>query len=274
MEALYQPFPMQDSERGQIWRYAPMYRRPRHFHAEPELNLVCAGTGTFGFGDRRLVVSAGDLLCWPPGQDHELIDASLDFDLFVIGVTPTFLERVLGPRASILTRASRIRLPFEELRRLSQVCAAPLARQDPGVIERRLGDVWRDAERWQERGFEAHTLTRRSLETLLLEPTAARAEIARATRSDPSDVSRYFRRDMGITLTTYRTRLRLLRFIELVDAGAPNLLSAASSAGFGSYSQCHRAFSGVLGCSPRVFFGGALRHSMSERFEPSITSDA
>lgn len=47
-EALYQPFPMAGAARGPIWRYAPRYRGARHFHGEPELNLVLAGSGIFG----------------------------------------------------------------------------------------------------------------------------------------------------------------------------------------------------------------------------------
>ena len=59
---------------------------------------------------------------------------------------------------------------------------------------------------------------------------------------------------MGTTLTEYRTRLRLIRLIERVDSGS-NMLLAALEAGFGSYSQCHRAFTRVFGCTPRRFFG-------------------
>jgi AraC-like DNA-binding protein len=72
---------------------------------------------------------------------------------------------------------------------------------------------------------------------------------------------------MGTTLTDYRTRLRLLRLIERVDAGS-SLLAAALEAGFGSYSQCHRAFTRVFGCTPRRFFGSELRGAMIGAFAP------
>jgi hypothetical protein len=39
---------MAGAARGPIWRYAPRYRGARHFHGEPELNLVLAGSGIFG----------------------------------------------------------------------------------------------------------------------------------------------------------------------------------------------------------------------------------
>jgi AraC-like DNA-binding protein len=59
-----------------------------------------------------------------------------------------------------------------------------------------------------------------------------------------------------------------LRFIEIVDAGQSTLLAAALAAGFGSYSQCHRAFSAAFGCTPRAFFGTPIRSEMADTFEP------
>ena len=57
-----------------------------------------------------------------------------------------------------------------------------------------------------------------------------------------------------MTLARYRIRSRILSAIALVDAGGHDLMTAASLAGFGSYSQCHRAFQSELGCAPRRFF--------------------
>jgi AraC-like DNA-binding protein len=53
-----------------------------------------------------------------------------------------------------------------------------------------------------------------------------------------------------------------------VDHGANNLLSASLAAGFGSYSQCHRAFRRELGCSPRDFFDSGLRTMMRDMIAP------
>ena len=80
-----------------------------------------------------------------------------------------------------------------------------------------------------------------------------------------SEVSRYFHRDIGLTLVAYRTRLRLIRFIQLVEGGR-NFLTAAIEAGFGSYSQCHRAFQRAFDCAPRLFFGTGLSEEMKGRF--------
>ncbi|HVY37572.1 MAG TPA: helix-turn-helix domain-containing protein [Polyangia bacterium] len=273
-DALYQPFPLPTRARGHIWRHRPETRRPRHFHAEPELNLITAGSARFGMGDLAIDVGAGDLLWWPPGQDHVLLDASPDFDLFVVGVTPELSDRVLGGGGAVAHAApARVRLPRDVLGGLQSICAASPhhrdpAGEDPTVIERRVGDLWREAH--QARGVTGnrHVLTRRALARLLVRPDITRAEIAEAIGADPTEVSRHFHRDMGLTLAGYRTRLRLLRFVEGVDGGAPSLMAAAMDAGFGSYAQCHRAFAQTFGCAPRQFFATDLRDQMAQAFSP------
>ena len=267
MDALYQPFPIPGAARGHIWHHVPATRRPRHFHAEPELNLISAGSATFGAGEKAVTVVAGDLLWWPPGQDHILLEASPDFDLYVIGLTPGFSDRVLGDVAKgINAGAARFRLDRKHLVKFIPLCAAPSA-GSKADIERRVGDFWREAHRLRVTAYDGHSLTRRTLESVLARPDLKRSDLAQLVRGNVSEVSRHFRQDIGLTLTTYRTRLRLLHFIDLVDKGA-RLLPAAEEAGFGSYSQCHRMFQQTLGCNPRLFFRSGVREEMSERYDP------
>ncbi len=253
--------------RGQIWRYAPQYRRPRHFHSEPELNLVTAGSGTFGAGSAEIIVARGDLLFWLPGEEHELLDASANFDLFVVGLAPEWSERVLGVNlASALGGPRRTRLAPVVTERLHQLCAGTVG-GDTSALEQRVGDWWRDAHVNRLESPEKHPLTRRTLASVLERPELGRAAVAHLVRGHPSEVSRHFRDNLGITFTAFRARQRLLRFIELVDRGATHL-AAALDAGFGSYSQCHRVFRRALGCSPRGFFCADVRRAMSEAFHP------
>ncbi len=268
-EALYQPFPIPGPARGHVWHHVPATRRPRHFHAEPELNFVAAGRAAFGFGTSTISVSAGDLLWWPPGQDHVLLDATADLDLFVIGVTPAFSERVLTGRDSVASAgAARLRLDADALRTLRSACDARLTGGDPAAIERHVGDLWRDAHCLRARASDRHPLTARALRALMGSPDLKRDELARLIHGNASEVSRHFHRDLGLTLVAYRTRLRLLRFIERVEHGDSSFLAAAIEAGFGSYSQCHRAFQQAFDCTPRVFFGMGVSEQMKGRFAP------
>jgi AraC-like DNA-binding protein len=254
--------------RAHVWHHVPETRRPRHFHSEPELNLIAAGTATFGVGDMNVVVAAGDLLWWPPGQDHVLLEASPDFDLFVIGLTPALSARVLGSNgAAAYSGATSVRLDPPALARLRSLCAAPLA-ADSTAVETHLGELWGGAHQLRLAAPGKHALTRSALVSLMQAPERPRSEIASKLGGHPTDLSRHFHKDVGLQLNEYRTRLRLLRFIEAASAGRTNLLLAALDAGFGSYSQCHRVFHETLGCSPRRYFRAEVRTKMEGAFWP------
>jgi AraC-like DNA-binding protein len=107
-----------------------------------------------------------------------------------------------------------------------------------------------------------HVLTRRALKLFEFEPELTLDALASQLGTSPSEISRHFHRDLGMTLVRYRTRQRLLRLIRLVDTCRHDLTTAAGMAGFGSYSQCHRTFQSELGCSPRQFFSSGLRTQM------------
>jgi AraC-like DNA-binding protein len=268
-EALYQPFPIPTKARAHVWRHAPATRRPRHFHAEPELNLVTGGRGAFGMGEKVLPVATGDLLWWPPGQDHVLADASPDFDLFVIGVTADFSQRALaGTPDEGCAGPIQIRLPTTALAEIEATCVAPASATDVPAIERKVGDLWRRAHALRRAANPMHVLTRRTMVSLYQRPELARSDLAQLVRAYPTEVSRYFHDDMGTTMSAFRSRLRLLRFIQGVDDGAESLLAAALGAGFGSYSQCHRIFQQTFGCTPRLFFETSLRDQMQDAFAP------
>ena len=233
------------------------------------MNLIAAGHATFGYGEATMAVSAGDLLWWPPGQDHVLLDATPDLDLYVIGVTPAFSEHVLTGRASGASGgAARLQLDHGTLTGLRTACAVQMAGVDAAALERHVGDLWREAHALRARIPDRHPLTVRAVSALLGRPDLKRGELARLIRGNESELSRYFHRDIGLTLVAYRTRLRLIRFIQLVEGGGRNFLAAAIDAGFGSYSQCHRAFQHAFDCTPRVFFGTGVSEEMKKRFAP------
>ena len=91
---LYQPFPMLAGRRAQAWRHQPAFRRPRHFHDEPEVNILLRGRCTMGIGERTVALGPGDVVFFQPGQDHALLDESADLDLFVLAVSPELADRV------------------------------------------------------------------------------------------------------------------------------------------------------------------------------------
>lgn len=262
--ALFQRFLPEPQQRAFVWKYARATggRRPRHFHEEPELNVVVAGSATFAVGDRVVRVAGGELLAFPPGQDHALLSASPDLYLYAVGLDRAYSAAVLSG-ASETVEPRHVRLAPAEFEGVLDRAAALV---DRAGAEQLGAELW-ERTHWLARrssgGVEhaTHVLTRRALKLLSAEPESGLDALAAALHTHPSDVSRYFHRDVGMTLVRYRTRLRLLRLIRIVDTGEHDLMAAAAEAGFGSYSQCHRAFHAELGCAPARFFS-SVREEM------------
>lgn len=254
-----------------VWKYslANGGRRPRHFHVEPELNLVVSGWAEFGVGERTVRVSQGEIVGFPAGQDHVLLATSADVFLFALGVTPMLASEVAFGQSGETALPLHLRLNASEL--------GGLTRRAEQVVER-AGVEQPCAELWEHihwlgrrspngRSGPMHVLTKRALSVLSDAPESSLEAVARGIKTCGSEVSRYFHRDVGMTFVHYRSRVRLLRFIALAEEGRGNLTAAAIAAGFGSYSQCHRAFQSELGCSPSTFFKAGVRQEMERAYD-------
>lgn len=265
MKSLLQPFPFPVGHRAQAWRYQARYRRPLHFHAEPEVNLVWQGHGRFVVGERSFDVSAGSLLVLPPGIEHGLANASQDLEFFAVGFEPALVDAFEREHEIKLTLGvGHFVLSDAALRRLSALCETLGASTDRLAGETRLIELLQVAGRpGQQRGLGS----RAAALVLRGAPTLDRGALAKRLASNHGDVSRAFHRENGTTFREYRHRVRVLRFIEQFDETS-NLTRAALLAGFGSYSQCFRVFTSVLGVSPRAYFASELRATQASKFEP------
>jgi len=250
---------MVPGRRAQAWRHQAAFRRPRHFHEEPELNLITAGQAVFGIGDVQVTAERGDVLLFHPGQDHVLLSASPDLGLFAVALQPEVAAQACGSLSHARSRACR--LTDAETEHAADLLAA-VGSMSPGSEAGVLGD-WFAAVR--ARAATTHVLSRLVLDRLRADPEATGGALGTALGADLSALSRHFHDDLGLRLVEYRSRLRLLAFIGLADAGS-SLSRAALEAGFGSYAQCHRVFSATLGCSPRDYFKGQRRVLEDARF--------
>jgi AraC-like DNA-binding protein/mannose-6-phosphate isomerase-like protein (cupin superfamily) len=265
--AIHQSFLPEGDHRSFVWKYSEPIggRRPRHFHSEPEFNIVARGSATIGIGDSVITVRSGEIVAFPSGQDHVLLDSSPDLYLYAVGLAPSYSAEVLQDEPSL---PLHVCISERELR--------PVLDSAADLVERDGADPL-GAELWQRLHWLArrassqatratHVLTRRTLQLLREAPELPLTELAAVLRAHPTEISRHLHRDMGMTLGRYRTRLKLLRLIALVDAGRDELMSTASVAGFGSYSQCHRSFQAELDCSPRQFFFSGVRDVMQSTY--------
>jgi AraC-like DNA-binding protein len=225
--------------------------RPRHFHAEPELNLVTRGTATFAIGDEQLTLNRGDIVLFHPGQDHVLLRASNDLGLFAVALLPELAARACGALTHVASRGFRM----SELETAEAESALTELGASGDGGETPLADLFRKV---RARAARTHVLSRLTLQQVSADPGISGARLGSTARAQPSALSRHFHDDMGVRLVEYRARTRLIAFIGLVDQGH-SLSRAALDAGFGSYAQCHRVFSTALGCSPRHYFNGQRR---------------
>jgi AraC-like DNA-binding protein/mannose-6-phosphate isomerase-like protein (cupin superfamily) len=260
---LFQPFPMLPGRTAQLWRHQPAFRRPRHFHEEPELNVVLGGRARLGVGERVFELGAGELVAFEPGQDHVLLDASPDLELFVVALRPELGERVRGARPRV--HKDKLVLEAADLESLRARATALGDVSDAATVERELGDFFA----WvSSRPSHSRASSRRAVGELRASPSLSGAALARTLCSTQAQLSREFHDDLGLRMVEYRARIRLMRFIDAVDAGA-TLTAAALAADFGSYAQCFRVFRRTLGCTPRDYFEGA-RANVDGATEPTV----
>jgi AraC-like DNA-binding protein len=248
--SIFQPFPMVPGRRAQVWRHQPSYRRPRHFHSEPEINFVTRGRAVLGVGDTVLTLEPGDLIVLPPGVDHELLDATAEVELFVFALSPELAARAYDSLAHATGQVRKL-----EPAQAADLEARLLGLSDvrgPAAVESALADLFRDATRTLK---PRHVLSRRALLAWESSEELSEREVAARLQVDPATLSRCLREDLCARFVEYRARRRLMSFVGLAELGRP-LSAAALEAGFGSYAQCHRVFARFLGCAPRDYFRG------------------
>lgn len=225
------------------------------------------GRATFVVGHRRVPMSAGSLVWYPPGVDHLLEYASDDLELYVVGFQPDLLAAYGREHGGAPNFARPLdRVDGQTLSVCTEIFNVVPSMSDDGAVEQQLltSLAGLHAER------PPPTLGHRAAALLAEAPTLRRDDIVRRLASNRGDVSRRFRSDQGMSLTEYKNRLQTLKLIALLGAGHQNLMRAAFEAGFGSYSRCHQVVHSLLGCAPSALLDPNVRRSLAERFEPRV----
>jgi methylphosphotriester-DNA--protein-cysteine methyltransferase/mannose-6-phosphate isomerase-like protein (cupin superfamily) len=251
-KTILQHFPMASRARGQVWQHQPAFRRPRHFHPEMELNFVTRGEARMSVGQEVAELVPGSLIWFIPGQSHELLAASAELELWVVGATPGFAERVGGARVGPCHRCLAPSASAE----LDHRCRATLEGTYDASSEEAVGAILDCANAGAAGEHPAcfDPLVARALRYLLIQPTSSRTSLARQLRVSEAELSRRFHAQVGIPFQQYRHRIRVMQAIQRLGHGERSFLQAALEAGFGSYSQCFRAFEQVVGCSPSSYW--------------------
>lgn len=252
---------------GEIWRYGPPQRAvDAHRHSELEVNLVISGTATYVLRDRRYEMGDGTLVWLFPAQEHLIIRQSPNFSMWIGVFRQIMLRKAELGQARLLRQKNP---PEIFCRSLNPTAATELgylfqkvqsARNCPPEFN--SGLVYLLLSTWSAFEKSARVLPQETLHPVIAHIIHSPELLDAETRIDHlaaragisvGQLSRLFRKQMGVRLVDYRNHRRLQQFLSIYQSGTVTALSAALQSGFGSYPQFHRVFRSQVGESLRSF---------------------
>lgn len=244
-----------------------------HYHPEFEVTLIDDGWGRRLVGDGGAGFTDGDLVLLGPGLPHAYVSDPASTSYRV--VVAQFRHDVLGGAltrspefegvSAMLDRSTR-GLAFPDVpdrmradfRRLASLAPArrTLALLTFLVDLSELPSQPLASPLYATRGEDA-AQSRLDLVCTFLREEHTRpvglAEVARIASMSPSGFSRFFSRQMGRTLTSYLTALRVETACRLLlDTDRP-VADVAADSGFANLAWFNRCFRRSQGCTPREF---------------------
>ena len=198
--------------------------------------------------DREVFARADAGLLWTVYQDCPLI-AQVDGETRILGRGWVGCTAILGARGPVGILFNDRALSGGPVDEVVQSRAAVLACTLGPAIEQCSKRIARAPG-----GPPApHPLVQRVAALLAEDPTLTCDGIASRLHVSARRVARTFKLEASVSVVDHRNDVRLTRFLELADRGAPSLAAAALDAGFGSYAQFHRVFRARFGRAPRDY---------------------
>jgi AraC-like DNA-binding protein len=239
-----------------------------HHHEELEVNLVLTGKATYLFGNRRVPLLASSMIWLFPKQEHVLIDWSHDFSMWVVVFKPSLVTRRAGRDDRSILRVGDPgdifcrQIDSRQVDLLNHVYEGALRDgQDLEFINAALDYAL--VASWQAYQFSSESIPRTDVHPAVAKAARLIAHadgplgltaLAKEAGLSSARLSRLFKRQTGISLTAFRQRKCLERFLRLYRTGARyTLIEAALLAGFGSYPQFHRVFSRIMQMNPATY---------------------
>jgi len=236
----------------------------RHFHDELELHFIERGRALFLLSGGKLTARAGTLLFIPPRQGHVVLEASDDCRRWMLLCRPRLVRRVLpkGAHEALLGRTAKewhgvlrgrsalaLRQTFREIhgdrrQALSLFNAAVAFGLSRAWLELQAADASPEPS-------ALHPAVARAIDLIREGARPSMAELAERCEMSESHLSKLFSAQVGTSITEFRNRQAIERFLDVYGDGTRrNLLDAALESGFGSYPQFHRVFKKFLGYPP------------------------
>ncbi|MEM8533997.1 MAG: helix-turn-helix transcriptional regulator [Chloroflexota bacterium] len=239
-----------------------------HKHDELECNLIVQGRGAYLVGEQRVDLQPNSILWLFPEQEHLMLDQTDDFKIWILVMKPDYLAQLCvdetsqtllerKPTGSFLRHVSQPQ--FDQLLALCQTVAdtqEKIACYNAG-LGYLLMAAWSAFQEGSVVPLNApiHPVIERIVKYIRTDQSPNDLEtVAALVGLAPETVSRLFKRQMGISLTAFRNRCRVDRFLDLYGHGHTlTMLEAATMAGFGSYAQFYRVFVQVMKITPAAY---------------------
>jgi AraC-like DNA-binding protein len=238
-----------------------------HHHEELEVNLVLRGRGTYLFGQRRVPLAVNSMIWLFPEQEHVLVDWSHDFSMWVLVFRPNLVRRHAQTGARRVLRADDPgeifcrQVDARQVELLNRVYQDAAGGEGIDAANAALGYAL--VASWQAYQYSSEPPARVDVHPAVAKAARLISEaddapaldhLARDAGLSPARLSRLFKQQAGISITAFRQRKCLERFLRLYGRGARfTLIEAALEAGFGSYAQFHRVFSRLMRTNPAAY---------------------
>ena len=259
--------------RGTEWRISPVESLILHFHNCFEIGACLTESGFIRFGEERIPVRAGDIVCVARNVSHTIWSApGTESEWCFIHLDP---ESILGQQA-----AGRMPDPTRFLKMLSD-CHLVLRAAESGWADALLRQMVQEAER-QEPGYPlcisglcAAFFTRllrlygqgeenAARPTITLSPaldylyTHYQEKFSLETLSQVCHMSttnfrRRFLEETGTSPLEFLHQVRITKSCALLRTAGADVAGVASQVGYSSMSSFNRHFLELVGCTPSAW---------------------
>lgn len=242
---------------------------PPHWHSAVELIYVLDGTGSVVLDEKEHFLKAGDLLVIDSDQIHEVKCAQVSM-MIILQYSREKMKTYVKNIDRFRLCCSRESLEEAKEKEYRSVCA--LLRQLPLLyVEKPLGYELKSqavameilfellnhfAEENTKRRIEKETALKRLGEAVEYidehhqEPISPE-KIAAHFSLKPDYFNRFFRKNMGLSLLKYITKVRLVHIYYDIYNTEDDIMDIMEKHGFKSYKMLIKMFREIYGCKPQ-----------------------
>ena len=241
-----------------------------HRHRQWETNLIVQGWTEYVLNGRRAHLTAGTVAWLLPCQAHLRIDSSQNLVMWVVVFEPSVARNLAADGEFTLWRqwlrmgkpsdpAERI-IDEPSVQRIAALCSQLVAKQ-PETVAETAAITWLIADAWTAYqcsndapvASNLHPAVEKAARILHKRPELDDLkQVADECSISRAHLSRLFQQSLGQSMTEFRNRQRVDRFLAMCrPSHRIKATQAAYAAGFGSYTQAYRVVREITGRSPR-----------------------